>query len=277
MVRIEIIGRKIIEKLNPNLRTKLFYYFEVKYISIRRIMLHGMKDIPYNLSVETNSICTRKCHYCPRDTKRTAMLPIDTYFSILTQLREFGFKGRIGLYGYNEPLTDSRIFDFIKYTKLMLPLSEILLISNGDLLNQKKADKLLSAGVSELRINLHEPTTKEQEIKLKKIKSPIINFTDYRDKNRKTILYNRGGLLKFNNTLSIKSCINIFTLIIRANGDVNLCCQDVYGKYVYGNLKKQKLSDIWFHPKLKKLRKEIYKGKFVLPICKNCKYEIQPD
>ncbi|MBW2252679.1 MAG: SPASM domain-containing protein, partial [Deltaproteobacteria bacterium] len=54
------------------------------------------------------------------------------------------------------------------------------------------------------------------------------------------------------------------------DGNVILCYNDYFGTVKFGNLKEQKLLDIWFSTKYKNLRKQLRKRQYHLPICKKC-------
>ena len=57
---------------------------------------------------------------------------------------------------------------------------------------------------------------------------------------------------------------------VNVDGSVVSCCRDAHGKYVFGNLKKEKLSKIWNNNKIVSFRKNILKNKNSIDICKNC-------
>ena len=64
-------------------------------------------------------------------------------------------------------------------------------------------------------------------------------------------------------------CPAIFGPMILYNGDVALCCYDINGKYVAGNiLKEESFEKIWKSKRFRNLRKNVIKNE--LPICKKC-------
>lgn len=56
--------------------------------------------------------------------------------------------------------------------------------------------------------------------------------------------------------------------VILWNGDVALCCYDFDGKYIFGNLIKEKFSDVYHKEKYYRIRKEVIDQ--TLDICKEC-------
>ena len=66
-----------------------------------------------------------------------------------------------------------------------------------------------------------------------------------------------------------KRCPDIRTLIITRNGDVILCCQDYFRRYVMGNIMEKNILDIW--NSYKDIREKLLKDNVAeLPICKIC-------
>lgn len=55
------------------------------------------------------------------------------------------------------------------------------------------------------------------------------------------------------------------------NGDVVPCCRDWNGSYVYGNLHKNSLAEIWKSKKVKELRRQMIKNDYKNLPCKTCK------
>lgn len=64
------------------------------------------------------------------------------------------------------------------------------------------------------------------------------------------------------------TCIWAKRIVIRADGELSLCCMDAQGKYEIGSANHGRILDIWFSPEYQELRRKGYKRS--LPICKNC-------
>jgi radical SAM protein with 4Fe4S-binding SPASM domain len=68
------------------------------------------------------------------------------------------------------------------------------------------------------------------------------------------------------------TCTNLWQkMTIRWNGEVILCCNDVNGKIILGNVKDQPISEIWNSDKLLSI-KRIHKRKEFerIPMCYTC-------
>ena len=266
-MEIERIGRNIIDKIPIKYRSRFFHLFESHYLSYKKKKLYGNIDMPISVDVEISSACNRSCPYCPRVDTNTR-LTTKMFNSIVDQLSDMGFKGRFTPSVYNEPLLDKRLYGLLRYAKSKLKDSKILIYTNGDFLTEEKVETLEKIGVSEIRATIHIPTTVIQANKLKSIKNPILNITDYRD--LKNVFWNRGGLINLHNETKLKRCSIVDSLIIRSNGLVALCCNDIHFNYVLGDIYKEPLSEIW--KMYGQLRKNIRKGEFNLSICQRCKF-----
>jgi len=226
------------------------------------------KDLPCSIGIEINSYCNRTCYYCPREKNRKEKLSNQIFYPIIHQLKDWDFKGHILLNVYNEPLTDKRLIEFVNFIRGYG--FKIRLYTNGDFLNESIANRLK---VNEIRVTIHEPTSNKQVLKLKALKKKYKNITliDLRDKFRKTDLLNRGDSLK-GEIFKTKKCSLVNMMIVKSNGDVTLCCNDIKSKYIFGNVYNEKLKDIWNKKSFKETRDKIRKGIFELDICKKCGY-----
>ncbi len=55
------------------------------------------------------------------------------------------------------------------------------------------------------------------------------------------------------------------------NCDVTLCMADIDGDYIVGNLKKEKIEDVWNCDKIKNVKELHQEGRFEdLPLCSVC-------
>ena len=101
------------------------------------------KDIFKHILIQTNYKCTRKCHFChygQKNAPKNIDMNENLFYHIVQQLGDVNYKGRVGLFEMNEPLTDKRFNKFLKYTIEKLPKAWIFISSNGDLLSVEKAE-----------------------------------------------------------------------------------------------------------------------------------------
>lgn len=243
--------------------------------SLEENLAKSWRDMPIMVSAETNTVCTRKCYYCPRLMKENLVMDSGIFYSIVNQLKESGYNGIFALNGYNEPLTDKRMSIFIDYARKRLSSSIIRIYTNGDLLDENKVKEFLLAGVSEFKVTLHEPTSLSRESRLKELanKYSQISILDLRDASRETPLSNIGGLVKLRQITKISDCRSVNVMVIRADGNVTLCCKDARKRHTFGNVKNEGLISIWNNGEYQTLRQEIREGIYNLTACQECGYE----
>ena len=106
------------------------------------------------------------------------------------------------------------------------------------------------------------------------------HWKDKADKVLRTTMHNWGGQIDdkkiIQNDTSFSSvCFFPFSqCFIQIDGSVRICCLDVDGKNVFGNLEDNSIKEIWNNQNFKELRKNLIEdNREKLPeICKNCTY-----
>lgn len=89
----------------------------------------------------------------------------------------------------------------------------------------------------------------------------IEDMNDYHDKENKNFIISK----KFRCSQPWQR------LFVLWNGDITLCCGDVYSKMIMGNAKKDSISKIWKGDRLNNIRGLILKGEaHKIKICNNC-------
>ena len=74
-------------------------------------------------------------------------MDIDLYNTLLGQLVEMKYQGRLLPLFYNEPLLDERFHELMRMTKEKLPALTIVMYTNGSLLHEGTIENLIGAGV----------------------------------------------------------------------------------------------------------------------------------
>ena len=110
--------------------------------SIERLLSYDKLPYPIAVEIETYNKCNGDCDFCPinknLDPREHKYMKEELFYSIIAQLKEIGFKGYLSEFSNNEPLLDSRIFEFSKHIKQELPLATKIIFTNGLLLNLDK-------------------------------------------------------------------------------------------------------------------------------------------
>lgn len=264
---------------------------------------YGKSDFFTTVDFENITTCNRRCLYCPNSiyerglSKNEKLMEEDVFKKMIKELHEINFSGMIRPVFYGEPLLDSRFPKWISYAREKLPKADIIIFTNGDFLTMDLYKKFVEAGTNLFLISNHNG-----EVMTKNLKDFLNNFKPvshggdypykgsfvhdiaysfedrtpdifYRVPSRQKKLYNRGGLMK-----GIKSCgadlrcnLPSVSLTVDAFGNVILCCNDYFSTIKFGDLKNEKIMEIWKKKSFKKIRKDLKSGKLYLDICKKCK------
>lgn len=247
---------------------------------IKRIIEES--NLPSLIEIETINKCNNDCSFCPANykvDKRERLEMNDELFEkIINDLSDLQFSGTVSLHSNNEPLLDKKLIKREKYLREKLPFARNILFTNGILLNIsniKELEKYIDCIVVDVYLDDFNVYPKNI-IEIEKIINKNITKILIRDKNAE--LSTRGGLapninMEFNNNDCINElCFLPFSqLVVRPNGDISLCCNDVYGYYTLGNLKQNNIIEIWNNEKRKQIQNEMIKNKRKnINLCKDC-------
>ena len=258
---------------------KYYYKFVWIYFHLKYKARYKTTDFFSHVDIEICSACNRRCKYCPNYKfgrgllKNQTLMPEKIFKKIIDELAEVRYNGMITPSVYNEPLLDKRLVRLLTYAREKLPKAKILIVSNGDYLTPKLYQELVDAGTTEFLITEHgKSMSKNMKATFKYIKeNKLKNRIIYRKFTKDTALYNRGGTIEHETITQEAPCnYPLSPIVINYKGEVILCCNDYFGEFVYGNVAKESLIKIWNKPNYKKMREEIKKEIYRLPICKKC-------
>jgi GTP 3',8-cyclase len=280
---INSIYRKIPYKYSISIKN-LYHKLLKLYLKTFYVLKYKNMDMFNDVNIETTTLCNRRCDYCPnsiydRSLKQNEKLMSEAVFTkIIDDLKKIKFCGRLSPHLFGEPLLDKRMVKLMKYAHDNLPKTKLVIYTNGDLLSNKLLEDLYKAGVKNYVVALHgnglenEANSlricnikKQIHKSMKSIKIDLIKF------HKNMYLSNRGGLVKGHKVTDTMLCQYANNpLVINYKGDVLLCCNDYFGKVVFGNIENESLLTIWNKEGFKKIRKEVKKKIFKLDICKTC-------
>jgi MoaA/NifB/PqqE/SkfB family radical SAM enzyme len=265
---------------------------------IRRLKLNRQRDriraIPFdpqknrikNILIETVSACNNDCSFCPVNVIRRefGIMDFRLFEKIITDLEKANWRGKIGLFGNNEPLLDGEIFGKLKLVRKRLPDSFHYILTNGKLLTRDKLILLDSLGLNRIVVNNYDdslkllPNLKKLTAELKEenfdLKTEVVVVL--RKKNE--VLTSRGGkapnkLLATTPYLRHVCLYPFFQLNINWRGDVPLCCNDVGWEVVVGNVSGKSIGDIWNGGRLNEARSILLSaGRKGISICSKCDF-----
>ncbi len=232
--------------------------------------------LPSVVEISDSGTCNRSCVFCPRSDPKwikefdnKEFIKKNLHEKICKELSEYNYSGIIVYSGFNEPLLNKACFENVARTRKYLPNAKIELITNGDVLNLERINKLFSSGLSTLLISVYDGP--EDMIKFKNLCAEAnLNENQFVIRNRYLppeedygiTMSNRGGLMEnaAHSIESLKKSIKepcyypSYNFFIDYNGDVLMCSHDWGKKNILGNLNKDTILDIWMSENAKKSR-----------------------
>lgn len=286
-----VIGWNL-QKTFPKLSSES--YLKLQFASRRKsqkayidyFMEHEVPPYPLVVNLETINRCNSTCSFCTANKnaeKRPYMRMEDSlFYSIIDQLKDWGFKGHLTLYGNNEPWLDTRIIEFHKYCREKLPDSFIFMSTNGLLLDIDKV-KAITPYVNQLIINNYC-----RDMKLHSNVKEIYDYVAAHEKEFENVeiliqmrymdavLTNRAGSApnKKNDTKIIKeTCLMPFTdMFIFPDGRMGICCCDNFEVTNLSDLNQVPLKEAWNSKQYQELRMAIKDGRQQYSFCKFCDF-----
>ena len=242
-----------------------------------------------NVLVETINICNSDCSFCPVNFKvnprSRALMPMELMEKIACELRDLKWSGRISLYNSGEPLADPRIVEIVKLFCEKCPEASTRILTNAILLNKKLLLRLMDAGLTDLKCNAYKdgkslikPLKKIIEEDVPEHPGKVVHI-QLREKD--AVLLSRGGdapnkriAPKDNPNLRRFCDLPFKQLVILVDGSVPLCCNDVFNRYMVGDIKEQTLLDVWVKSEELRLAREklLNSDRRFTGVCARCDY-----
>ena len=235
------------------------------------------------VELNVNELCNRTCVFCPRVDPKTypnlnLHMDLELAELISVQLESVGFKGIVNISGTGEATLTKHLPEIIK--KFGDRNIHIEIVTNGDFLKPKLISDLYSSGLKQLVVSMYDgPEQIEHFNNLFDecgIDKDLYTLRDRwydEDEDYGLIYTNRAGSMgeKLLSPHERPCYYPHYAAYIDWNGDVLLCCQDMYNRTViFGNILEKKLVDIWVDKKLNDFRKKLVKGERTISPCNNC-------
>ena len=294
------VSRFIPDSLFYNYLNNSIYEPRIKHLGIFNDNFPLFETVFFEVRTKCNGSCPFCAASIENESREDTSMPKELYIKIINQLKTIGFGGRIAYHVNNDPLIFPDLPDFVSYARENLPKAWIQILTNGKALNPKKAEHLLAAGINELTVNNYDDDfTKEIPHRIQKIYDTILPIF-YRKEQIKTghgPCDKSGEIFRFN---IIRTKINIvkssragtspnkkiemtsprgfceypFTqLNITTDGRVSKCCADLYFSDPMGDLKEERLLDIWYGDKFNRARKHLLAGRREqIGTCRKCDF-----
>jgi len=245
-------------------------------------MLDGIPLFSF-VELNVNELCNRTCVFCPRhDPKiypnQNLHMDLELAELISVQLVSVGFKGIVNISGTGEATLTKHLPLIVK--EFGDKKIHIEIVTNGDKLTPKLITDLYLAGLSQMVVSMYDgPEQIEHFNNLFDecgVSEDLYTLRDrwYEEDEDYGLIYtNRAGSMgdKLLSPHERPCYYPHYATYIDWNGDVLLCCQDMYNRTeIFGNVKDKPLLDIWVDKKLNGFRKKLVKGERTISPCNNC-------
>ena len=251
--------------------------------------------LPEIVQIEATNICNAKCTFCPRDdmTRRQGIMDWALYQKIVDECAALGI-GHVRMHNYGEAFVDKKLPEKIAYAKSK-GIREVGVITNGSLLGPEVARAVVSAGLDAINVSLDaagKETFESTRIGLKydrvianveglvrirrelgrtrpklilsfvrqdnsaEEQAFIDHWSAVADKIHVTNLHNWAGTLKRRGDVNFPCYRQWLTFTALWDGRVSLCCADLDGRVVLGDLNTQSIAEIWNGEPYRLVRRE---------------------
>ena len=264
--------------------------------------------MPEIVQIEATNICNAKCTFCPRDDmkRRQGVMGMDLYRKVVDECASLGIS-HVRMHNYGEAFVDKQLPAKIAYAKSK-GIPEVGVITNGSLLGPEVARAVIEAGLDAINISLDaagKATFESTRIGLtydkvianveglvrirgelgRRRPKLILSFvrqdnsaeeqafidhwSAVADKIHITELHNWAGTLKRRADVNVPCYRQWLTFTVLWDGRVSLCCADLDGHVVLGDLNSQTIADIWNSDAYRRVRRE-HLASGGPDICRNC-------
>tara|TARA_B100001057_G_scaffold499669_1_gene611209 strand:- start:307 stop:1173 length:867 start_codon:yes stop_codon:yes gene_type:complete len=239
--------------------------------------------LPTWIELSLIDVCNRSCSFCPKSDPSVAP---DTYQQMQRSLidklhddlKKIKYRGSIALCGYGEPLLHK---DISYIVKKLSKVSNVEVVTNGDVLNPKALKQLYDNKAGRVLISMYDGPSQIKKFKkiiqTSKVPEEFVILRDRwydKDNNFGVKLTNRTGTIKIGNQIKLNTHTTCYypsyQFLIDWNGDIFLCPQDWQRRVTMGNMMQQSIFEIWCGKIFSKYRKLLIQGKRKLSPCNSC-------
>jgi radical SAM protein with 4Fe4S-binding SPASM domain len=264
--------------------------------------------MPTHMAIETISACNADCIMCPSSKmkREKAVMRPEVHQTILRKITDWGAPiSLITHAGLGEPLLDRMLEERIQQEKKTFTDSQIIVYTNGSLLDEERALKLIDSGVDivSFSINGFRKETYEAVMKLPRDNTyrNVERFCEIKQKLGskinicvsaiKTDLCSQQELEEYKQFWETKNvqvimppwiswgnhfehsirkhqlpCFYIWkTMMIDQDGTVKMCCEDYNTRYPLGNIMTQSPSEIFNSARMRQQRTDQLNSNFSWP------------
>lgn len=229
-----------------------------------------MVPLPKTILIETSSACNRACSFClhGKEKIRQEFLPRSVVNNLLTALPR-DFRGRISFHGINEPLLDPSLIDTISDFRSTYRSAYLSLNTNGDTLNAISVSLFKDAGLNRLNFSVYDSEGLAKFIVLAKQFPTFVERSPF-------VYENRGGYFTDDAPVDGPCRRPESGMQIKASGKVALCCSDMKGEVILGDLNRDGLLDIFNSEGYQSMANRLAQSRLGIKPCQSCSYGGMP-
>jgi radical SAM protein with 4Fe4S-binding SPASM domain len=248
------------------------------------------------LLIESQSNCNRSCWFCPRTYDRSGkyldsagkpqliQMPTEKILDLLDQAQALGFRGGVGFHHYSEPLLDKRNVMLAKEARRRGMKPD--LHTNADVLEHddamceelKQVYGLIVVGLYDYRTNEELEEAKRywrHRLAGANLKFSAIGLSGNPSTNSIGIpraLVPADSRLAPDFTYANAPCHRpLIRMIIRYDGEVCNCCEDMTGTFKLGNVYEHSVEELWYSDHHVQVVKDLIGGRRdKYDLCRKC-------
>lgn len=220
------------------------------------------------VTLETTNRCNmaRLHDRCPAHyVTEEEWLPTPTVEAIMDYMAHEKFGREIAYHNYCDPLVEPRLLHFMDYCRAVGAAKDQYILTNGLLLNQATLDELVAHGATRVWVSVYSDEELKRIRMLDVPKELNWRLLRIKELDHRMEIYDRDYA-----NLHAQCSEPLESLLVRANGDVALCCMDWRGTVTFGNLRDRHLSDILAEGKMQAVWEQNMQGRRHLDVCRRC-------
>jgi MoaA/NifB/PqqE/SkfB family radical SAM enzyme len=251
--------------------------------------------LPEIVQIESTNICNARCVFCPRDEmhRKQGVMNEALYRKVVDECAALGIR-HVRLHNFGEPFVDRHLVEKVSYAK-QKGILEVGVISNGSLIDEQVARGVVEAGLDAINISVDASGREvfertrvglkydavianiERLVRIRKElgrthpklilsfvrqgdggeeRAFIERWRQVADKIHITDIHNWAGTLNRESDVRFPCYRQWLTFTVLWDGRVSLCCADLDGSVILGDMRTSSLREIWDSEAYRAVRRE---------------------
>ena len=255
-----------------------------------------MERIPLfrKLLIEIHSDCNRRCFFCSRTwdntgrrlladgTRVVRSMPTEHVLRIMDEAAGMGFRGAVGFHQWNEPFMDPRLIELAWEARKrgLAPYVH----TNGDLLRKNHPLCRQAAEVfGEVTVGLYDATSAlsratEKTFWRQRLRGTKVRFSLMKNVFPRAIAPYDERMCRKQRAYPSSPCHEPeLRLVIHYNGNMSLCCEDLWEEFGLGNAFETSVHDLWHSEAHTRILQDLRAGRRAnYRLCSRCPHPHRP-